>query len=532
MAAVEPGATIGQYRILEVLGTGGMATVYKAVHTALNRTVAVKVLDGGLHGDDPFMERFLLEARNLASLHHPHILEIYDFDEQDGNTYIVMEYVEGGTLASRLTAPLPFESLARIVDEVASALDYAHARGILHRDVKPSNILLRLDQTAVVADFGLSKIVAGDSSLTRVGTVVGTPEYMSPEQAMGQPVDARSDVYGLGATLYHLLVGRVPYSRTSPLATIVAHLHEPLPSPRSINPSIPREVEDVVTRALAKDPKDRYASAGDLARALIEALRQSGKIVSLSGAVTGAFDPSPVGERGAPLTRSIVTPATPPPAARDNTAPAPRRVGTSQRPKVKPVWAAAAAALVLLAIPAGVLWRNASDTGISGAAPRAPTIAPGLADVRTASPTLAAPEVIPTAPPLVGDPTSAPTSTPEPEPTATTEPEPTSPPPTAIPPTSPPPPTRPPPTAVPTRLPPTAVPPPPPTAPPIVPTAAGPAVLPMGEDPSAPPPPRVITPQRLATPPPGVEIGPMGASTPITAPQPVGTVPALIMGEP
>jgi len=274
-----------------------MATVYKAYHAPLDRVVAIKVLPAQYAGDPSFVERFRLEASTAARLRHPNILEIYDFGEQDGFTYIVNEYAEGGTLASRLGAPMRPDAALQIVAQVAAGLDYAHGRGVLHRDIKPSNIFISADGVAVIGDFGLVKILEGASGLTRAGAVLGTPQYMSPEQALGKPLDARADVYSLGVVLYEMLAGRVPFNAETPLTTLFAHIHDPLPPPRDINPAIPPEVEHVVVKALAKDVDERYASAGELAQALAAALASGKATIPPSGehlgSHSGATRPEP-----------------------------------------------------------------------------------------------------------------------------------------------------------------------------------------------------------------------------------------------
>lgn len=270
------GQEFGGYRIISQVGKGGMATVYKAFQSSLDRYVAVKVMPPFYaQEDDTFLKRFKREARSVAKLRHPNILMVIDFGEHDGLTYIVMEYVEAGTLTDRLGSPMPLNDIATIIDQVAGALDHGHGQGVIHRDVKPSNILLPKPNWPLLTDFGLAKIVGG-SQLTITGTIAGTPAYMSPEQGQGEPVDSRSDIYSLGIVLYEMATGRVPYHAETPMAVVVKHIIEALPLPRSINPSLPEEIERVILKALAKRPADRYQRVKDMSNALIEACEHVG----------------------------------------------------------------------------------------------------------------------------------------------------------------------------------------------------------------------------------------------------------------
>ncbi len=225
------GKSLGQYRIVERIGAGGMATVFKAYQPTLDRYVAVKVLPA-YHASDPiFVKRFVQEARSVAKLAHPNIVQIHDFGqgEQDNVTYIVMEYVDGGTLKDRLKQALPVPEAINFAIQAAEGLDCAHRNGIIHRDVKPANMLVRKDRHLLLSDFGIAKLLEQSTNLTRVGTGIGTPQYMSPEQGMGQKVDRRSDIYSLGIVLFHCLTGHVPFSADNPLTVTVKHLNEPLP---------------------------------------------------------------------------------------------------------------------------------------------------------------------------------------------------------------------------------------------------------------------------------------------------------------
>src|SRR2546426_2740759 len=266
------GRSLGQFRIVERIGAGGMATVFKAYQPNLDRYVAIKVLPA-YHARDPiFVKRFVQEARAVAKLVHPNILQIHDFGEQDNITYIVMEYVEGGTLKDRLKRPIPNPDAIDYMIQAAEGLNCAHSHGIVHRDVKPANMLLRKDGYLLLSDFGIAKILEGTTNLTRVGTGIGTPQYMSPEQGTGQAVDRRSDIYSLGIVLFHCLTGRVPFTADSPIAITVKHLNDPLPIEKLIEVGVPNPIIQVAQQMTAKQPYERYQSADGVVDALTNAL--------------------------------------------------------------------------------------------------------------------------------------------------------------------------------------------------------------------------------------------------------------------
>ena len=269
------GENIGPYRLVEQLGQGGMATVFKAYHSALDRYVAIKVLHVALQDDPNFLARFQREARVVARLDHQNIVPIYDYSEYESRPYLVMKYVEGETLKARLIkGKLEDSEIERIVEAVGAALAYAHKQNILHRDVKPSNVLLTEDGQIYLADFGLARMAqTGESSLT-ADRMVGTPQYMSPEQAQAKPdLDARSDIYSFGVMLYEMLVGRVPFNADTPFAVIHDHIYTPLPLPRDVKPDISEQVERVLLKALAKDPDDRFDLVDQMVKAFGNAMR-------------------------------------------------------------------------------------------------------------------------------------------------------------------------------------------------------------------------------------------------------------------
>ncbi|HXT34222.1 MAG TPA: serine/threonine-protein kinase, partial [Chloroflexota bacterium] len=293
MMQIPPGTNIGAYRIIEQIGWGGMATVYMAYQPALARYVAIKVLPMFFFADEEARQRFQNEAIAIAKLRHPNILVVFDYGEQDGLAYLVGEFAEGGTLQGRLGKPFSVRDTVRILAPIASALDYAHGRSILHRDVKPSNILLTEDGSPLLADFGLAKILDSVSRFTRTGVAMGTPEYMAPEQAAGEPLGPAGDAYALAVVGYEMLTGRVPFSAETPLAVLLAHLHKALPLPRTINPDLPQQAEAVLLKGLAKDPADRYPSVTAFIEALAAADQEAATSnPSESGAASGSAGPS------------------------------------------------------------------------------------------------------------------------------------------------------------------------------------------------------------------------------------------------
>ena len=264
-----PGATLGNFQIAEKIGAGGMGSVYKAYQPALGRYVAIKVLPPQTAGDPSFAERFALEARAIGKLRHPNIVTAYDFATNGDLAYLVSDFIDGGTLADQLGTPLPLDYALTILTPIASALDYAHARGVVHRDIKPQNILLTHDGTPALTDFGLAKIIGPGSGVTQAGALMGTADYIAPECASGaESAGPAADQYALAIVAYQMLVGRHPFPSENPLSALMAHVHKPVPLPSAIGVPLAPNVEAALLRGLAKKPAERFARVGDFVRAL------------------------------------------------------------------------------------------------------------------------------------------------------------------------------------------------------------------------------------------------------------------------
>ena len=292
-----------RYELGPVLGQGGMARVHQGVDRQLDRRVAIKVLAPPFDRDDEFVERFRREARAAAGLSHPNIVAVFDSGSDDGTHFIVTELVEGETLADRLRdGPMPPADAVAVAVDIARALAAAHALGLIHRDIKPGNVMLLPDGRVKVVDFGIAR-AAGSDTLTHTGVVLGSTAYLSPEQAGGQPVDERADLYSLGCVLYEMLTGRVPFRADTPIATMYRHVNEDAPPPSTIAPVQP-ELEDVVLRCLEKDPKRRFASAAELEAALLAVpLPRGGDTMRLEN--DGAAETQPVGPVDAAETQPV-----------------------------------------------------------------------------------------------------------------------------------------------------------------------------------------------------------------------------------
>jgi serine/threonine protein kinase len=274
---LEIGSTFAGHRIDGIAGRGGMGVVFRATDLVLDRRVALKLIAPRLAQDPTFRARFEREFRLAAALDHPHVVPVFRAGEEDGQLYVTMRYVDGTDLGSLLARErwLAPERAVRIVAQVAGALDEAHGHGLVHRDVKPPNVLIARrgdDERAFLTDFGVTRERTAASDLTATGMAIGSVDYMAPEQAQGGAVDARADIYSLGCVLFHALVGSVPFIRGNELERMWAHVHEAPPAPTSIDPKLPAALDPVLARALAKDPDERYQSAGELGRAARQAI--------------------------------------------------------------------------------------------------------------------------------------------------------------------------------------------------------------------------------------------------------------------
>ena len=416
----------GRYRLLRPLGTGGMASVYLAEDLRLGRRVAVKILHPQFAADPAFVARFEQEARMAAALSHPSIVQVYDVGHDGGRYYIVMEYVEGETLKALIAreGALPVPRALTIIGGVLGALAFAHAHNLIHRDIKAQNILITPDGDVKVTDFGIARELNGATAptLTVTGMVIGTVQYFAPEQAQGRPATPRSDVYAAGIVLYEMLTGKLPFDADNPLAVAMQQINQaPLP-PSRLNAAIPPAVESIVLTALAKNPADRYASAGDM-KAAVDAARNS------------AAQPTRLATRVTPA-----APATPtaPGVARASTRPSPQvNVRTPAPPPAgrntqRLLWIVAAVLIAALAAIGGIYAAGGGLPGFGSPATATPTpsATPTATHTSTPAPTATRPVivVVPTAthtPKPTATRTPKPTATRTPQPTATQTPQPT-----------------------------------------------------------------------------------------------------------
>ena len=364
----------GRYRLVELLGSGGMATIYRATDTGLGRDVALKLLRPEYLRDPDFSARFRQEAQAAASLSHPNIVHVYDYGEDPSGPYIVMELIDGQDLATilRRSGALPPRQVARIGTGIARALAAAHARGLVHRDIKPGNVLIGSDGTVKVTDFGIARAVA-EAQVTLPGTTLGSVHYFSPEQARGEPATTSSDIYSLGIVLYEMLTGARPFEGDSAASVALARLTGPIPDPAAVRPSVPSDLASITRRALAVDPKDRWPSAAVMADALDATLAPGGGAAAAStagaaaaGALAGATvvsataRPNPAAIPYAPdayvgADGDTTTGAPPPPPGTTDT------TGGSDDGKTSPlVWIAGIVAILLLAAIAFLVFQLTS----------------------------------------------------------------------------------------------------------------------------------------------------------------------------
>jgi CheY-like chemotaxis protein len=308
---ITAGTLVGKYQIQRLLGQGGMGTVYLAFDPLIEREVAIKLLSPDLSANAESLRRFLGEARSIGRMSHPNVVSIFAIDIWEGQYYLVMELLTGGSVAelSERRGRLPYSEAARLLAQAARGLSAAHAAGMVHRDIKPANLMLSRDGVVKVVDFGLSRILdgvgagVGADAATRVGQIMGTPHYMSPEQFDGGSVDARSDIYSLGATFFRLITGEFPFQRCGTIVQLMkAHLMDAPPAASSFDAQIPSEVDDVIGRAMAKRPEDRFGDAAEFAEAL-ERLAGAGQSVALAGDAAALDGPSFPAER---MLKSVV----------------------------------------------------------------------------------------------------------------------------------------------------------------------------------------------------------------------------------
>ncbi len=344
----------GRYRIERKLGAGGMADVYLAEDQELGRRVAIKILNDRHAADDSFIERFRREAKNAAGLSHPNIVSIYDRGEAEGTYYIAMEYLDGRSLKELIVGrgPAPIKITIDYARQILAAVGFAHKHGIVHRDIKPHNVLVGPEGRLKVTDFGIAR--SGASQMTEVGSIIGTAQYLSPEQARGAPVDQTSDLYSVGVVLYEMLTGQVPFTGDTPLEIAMKHLSEVPKPPSELRPEVPHDLDSVVLRALAKDPSERYQSAeemdADLARVAeglpVDPETETAATAVLSGSGVMAAAPTSVISR-APAATTTAPPGRTPPAGYYGYEGPPRRR--------RPVWPWVLSVLLLLAA-AGAAW--------------------------------------------------------------------------------------------------------------------------------------------------------------------------------
>jgi len=308
------GTTMGKYQIVEFLGRGATADVYRAYQPALDRHVAIKVLHPSLATDKDFLGRFRREARAVAALRHPRIMQVYDFDMADGRYYMVTEFIDGHTLEARLQEAaandeiVPLDEAIRITREIASALSYAHGHGMVHRDIKPANVMINRENQVILADFGMAKILSS-AKHTATGSIIGTPYYMSPEQASGESGDTRSDLYSLGVMFFQMVTGQLPYNADTAVAVLLMHVNSPIPAPGRVNPSLPPIIDRIVSKAMAKKPDERYQTTTELVKEL-DRVNVGDSIIRAAVIAPSVSPPLPLSPVAALSTTDLLTPYT------------------------------------------------------------------------------------------------------------------------------------------------------------------------------------------------------------------------------
>lgn len=363
-----PGEEFGRYRIESEVGRGGQAVVYRATQLDLDRPVALKVFEEGYLARGGALERFRREAIAAGRLEHPRIVTVYDAGEIEGRAFMSMRLIPGDSLAERIarTGPLPAADAISMLSDIGEALDFAHARGTVHRDVKPANILLGPDRCAYLSDFGLVRL-DDMPGLTRRGDWLGTAEYVSPEQIEGDPATARSDLYALATVAFETLTGRAPFVRREPSAVLLAHVRDPVPDASALAPSLPIALDDILARGLSKDPSARPASARDMVGAIAEALGSA----ELRPTIVGGPGPRAIGDPWSAALSRFSTDGGGPETERPTQAfgDAVRRRSISVKRDVA-IWTAAAAAVLVVAAGVGGFAIGSSSADVSGAEAR------------------------------------------------------------------------------------------------------------------------------------------------------------------
>ncbi len=428
MTEIKIGQKIGRYEIKEKLGRGGMAEVYKGYQASLDRFVAIKLMHAFLVSEEGFLARFQREARAIARLNHSHIVGVYDFDTYGDDTYyLVMEYIGGGTLKDRLQElagrgeHLPLDEAVRITLEITDALAYAHRQGMIHRDIKPANIMLTETGKAVLTDFGIVKLVGGlQSSIaqTATGALIGTPAYMSPEQAMGKPGDERGDIYSLGVMLFQMVTGKLPFDADTPLAVVMKHVNEPVPMPVTFNPDVPFRLQEVILKALEKDPERRFQTADEMVTALQRAQ-------TLSEATANTFDTPPFSETWIQVAETadddtasgqqeVATTLAPLPQSSTTVVEVPDEATATVTEVAEPVssprrspWLYISLAIIAILIVAGMLLFGNRGGGGDEVEMTATTVVPIVAIVNTSTPT-STPTLSPNTPTITPTPSRTP----------------------------------------------------------------------------------------------------------------------------
>ncbi|NKY89189.1 serine/threonine-protein kinase [Nocardia veterana] len=389
---MSPGTIVGGYRIVRVLGAGGMGTVYLAKHPSLPRMDAIKVLSGELSANAEFRGRFEREANLAAGLDHPNIVSVYNRGEEHGQLWIAMQYVDGTDASAELArdphAMTPLRAL-RIVTEVGKGLDYAHRRGLLHRDIKPANFLLSAregddEERVLLTDFGVAKSTDDATELTQTGSFVATIAYAPPEQLQGMPVDSRADIYSLGCALYKLITGQNPYPATQPAMVMMGHLYEPPPRATAVNSGLPPAIDHVFARALAKNPADRFASCRELTDAAANALTPGHNPIRTTTSPTypiQVFDPRPPTDPRTQLPHQTQSGIQTRPSHPSDT-----NLSQLLEPKPKsrkPLLLGGVGAIVAIALAAGIgIWATQGSSGGTGA----PTTSASAATSTSAAP--------------------------------------------------------------------------------------------------------------------------------------------------